>query len=252
MDEHMEVMLMKTTRDFLEFLNLHAGENAPLGQFGYFPGACGEVLTEEKAKKIPGSEKWIGHYVYDGNGLMEGFIEKKIDGNTADRLQSNYDVWCAGHVGDRLDEMVQLPGSAVFQADASGAFRRVGYLYKKVGEAPTDWLIFTCDTNEGLVLRPMQAKEWTHWGLMSIALRYNVHGEKTKCEPALEPGKPYAYVYSSVLICRDGQDNHLITSIPHATKVKLTGRLRENWTEIVLGDGTVGWCFTKFLVKHNV
>ena len=62
---------------FLEFLNLHAGENAPLGQFGYFPGACGEVLTEEKAKKIPGSEKWIGHYVYDGNGLMEGFIEKK-------------------------------------------------------------------------------------------------------------------------------------------------------------------------------
>ena len=252
MDEHMEVALMKTTRDFLEFLSLHAGKDAPLGQFGYFPGARGEVLTTERAKTVPGSEKWIGHYVYDGNGLMEGFVEQTLEGDAAARLQANYDVWCAGHVGDRLDEMVQLPGGAVFQAGANGSLRRVGYLYKKIGENPTDWLIFTCDTNEGLVLQPMQAGEWTHWGLMSIALRYNVHGEKTRHEPELNAGEPYAYVYSSVLNCRDGQDNHLITSIPNATKVKLTGELRENWTEVVLGDGTVGWCFTKFLMKHNV
>ena len=59
-------------------------------------------------------------------------------------------------------------------------------------------------------------------------------------------------VNSAKLNMRDGADHHLITSVPNGTLVKLTGTTREDWTEAVTGDGTVGWLFTKFLIKHNV
>lgn len=251
MNEDILVATMPTTQSFLEYLMMHAGEDAPLGQYGYFPDARGERLTAEMAAGMPNGKEWIDCRVFDGNGLLECFVGQKLEGDYAKRLDTTYTLWCEGHQGNCLEEMVQLPGGAVFRTDATGAFCEIGYLCRKLGMGQLDWEIAVCDQQKGLHLERLDAS-WTHWGLVNMVLRYNVHGEMTKNEPKLVPGDGYAYVLSSVLNCRDGRDDHLITSVPNATKLKLTGRTRENWTECVLGDGTVGWLFSKFLVKHQL
>ena len=251
MDEMMQVALLPTTQSFLEFLFLHAGEDAPLTQFGYYPGARGEVMTKEMADAVPASARWIGHRVFDGCGLAECFAGIPLEGTHAERLKVNYDAWCAGHVGECIRETVQMPGAAIFKMGPNGAFERIAWLCEKVGSGPLDWTIYEMDETRGLVITRMDER-WTHWGLESIVLRYNVDGAMTKSRPKIEPGEPYAYVLSSVLNMRDGADHHLITSVPNGTLVKLTGNTREDWTEAVTGDGTVGWLFTKFLIKHNV
>lgn len=252
MQEYMQVALMPTTQSFLEFLAMHAGGDAPLGQFGYCPGARGELLTQEQAARYPGAQKWVGRNVFDACGLVECFVGKRLEGSYAQRLRENYVLWCEGHAGEGVDGMVQLPGGAVFRTGADGEFTDMGFLYRKTGPGPKDWDIFVCgDAEKGLTVAPLD-DSFTHWGLINMVMRYNVHGERTKNPPKLEPGDAYACVYSSVLNCRDGEDDHLITSVPNGTILKLTGRTRPNWTEAVLGDGTVGWLFSKFLVKHRV
>lgn len=251
MQEYMQVALMPTTQSFLEFLFMHAGKDAPLGQFGYRAGARGELVTEEQAAAHPDLAPFKGQFVFDACGLVECFVGKRLEGSNAQRLRDNYVIWCEGHVGEGLDSMVQLPGGAVFRADESGEFTDMGYLYRKTGDGPRDWDIFVCnEESKGLEIVPLQ-DSFTHWGLINMVMRYNVHGEMTKHPQTINPGDEYAYVYSSVLNCRDGQDDHLITSVPNGTLLKLTGRTRPNWTEAVLGDGTIGWLFSKFLVKHR-
>lgn len=251
MQEYMQVALMPTTQSFLEFLSMHAGKDAPLGQFGYRAGARGELVTEEQAAAHPDLAPFKGQFVFDACGLVECFVGKRLEGSNAQRLRDNYVIWCEGHVGEGLDSMVQLPGGAVFRADESGEFTDMGYLYRKTGDGPRDWDIFVCnEESKGLEIMPLQ-DSFTHWGLINMVMRYNVHGEMTKHPQTINPGDEYAYVYSSVLNCRDGQDDHLITSVPNGTLLKLTGRTRPNWTEAVLGDGTIGWLFSKFLVKHR-
>lgn len=251
MQEYMQVALMPTTQSFLEFLTMHAGEDAPLGQFGYCPDARGELFSQEQAAGHPELQQWVNHCVFDACGLVECFVGKHLEGSYAQRLHQIYERWCEGHIGGNLDGMVQLPGGAVFRMGADGAFNEMAILYRKTGPGARDWDIFRCDEAEkGLTVVPLDAS-FTHWGLINMVMRYNVHGEKTKKPPKLEPGDEYACVYSSVLNCRDGEDDHLITSVPNGTILKLTGRTRPNWTEAVLGDGTVGWLFSKFLVKHR-
>lgn len=250
MEEYMQVALMPTTQSFLEFLSQHAGKDASLGQWGYFPGGRGEQL--EDASEFPASEKWLGQSVFDAPGLTECFIGQKLEGDLAQRLKTLYVLWCEGHLGDNIYNLVQLPGAAVFRANEAGDFTDMAYLWKKNGSGVLDWDIFVCsDPEEGLCVKQLD-DSWTHWGLINMVIRYNVHGEMTQNPPPLQPGEPYACVLSSVLNCRDGKDHHLITCVPHGTILRLTGNLRENWTECILPDGTVGWLFTKFLVKHNV
>lgn len=251
MQEYMRVALMPTTQSFLEFLSMHAGKDAPLGQFGYCPGARGELVTAERAAENPALAPFEGRFVFDACGLVERFVGKRLEGDAVQRLRDNYALWCEGHVGEGLGGMVQLPGGAVFRTDESGAFTDMGYLYRKTGGGPRDWDIFVCsEETNGLDIVPLD-DSFTHWGLLNMVMRYNVHGEMTKHPQAIHPGDEYAYVYSSVLNCRDGRDDHLITSVPNGTLLRLTGRTRPNWTEAVLGDGTVGWLFSKFLVKHR-
>lgn len=251
MREYMQVALMPTTQRFLEFLSMHAGKDAPLGQFGYCPGARGEPVTPELAAAQPELAPWEGGFVFDACGLVERFVGKQLEGDAVQRLRANYELWCEGHTGDNMDDMVQLPGGAVFRTDESGEFTDMGYLYRKTGKGPRDWDIFVCnEETKGLDLVPLNSS-FTHWGLINMVMCYNVHGERTKHPPKIVPGDEYAYVYSSVLNCRDGRDNRLITSVPNGTLLKLTGRTRPDWTEAVLGDGTVGWLFSRFLIKHR-
>lgn len=252
MEEYMQVALMPTTQSFLDFLSQHAGKDALLGQWGYCPEGRGEQLSEEQARQHPECQKWLGQSVFDAPGLTECFIGQKLEGDLAQRLKTLYVLWCEGHLGDKIHELVQLPGAAVFRTDEKGEFTEVAYLWKKNGPGNLDWDIFVCsDPEEGLCVKQLDGS-WTHWGLINMVLRYNVHGEMTSAPVQLQPGEPYACVLSSVLNCRDGRDHHLITCVPHGTILRLTGNLRENWTECILPDGTVGWLFTKFLVKHNV
>lgn len=65
MQEYMQVALMPTTQSFLEFLAMHAGEDAPLGQFGYCPGARGELVTPEQAALRPELAPWVNRFVFD-------------------------------------------------------------------------------------------------------------------------------------------------------------------------------------------
>lgn len=253
-DGGIEVMHLPTTEDFLKTLSVHAGPDAPGSQWGYFPGACGQRLTEEmvKAAGAPDSAmRWIGKKVFDGNGLIEWMTDKPLAAPLHERLQTHYDDWCLGHIGDVIEEMVQLPAGAVFRTDAQGRFTDVGYLYRQTGDGPLDWDIFVCNNyNEGLCLKPMD-NSWTHWGLSSIVLRYNLPGPFTRDLAPPPAGAPYGIVQSSVLNFRAQPGGPpLITSLPNGTVVQLTGQVEGDWTQSII-NGTRGWSFSIFIEKHQ-
>ena len=52
-EEYMQVALMPSTHDFVEFLEAHAGGDALLGAFGFCPEGHGEIMTEEMAAGHP-------------------------------------------------------------------------------------------------------------------------------------------------------------------------------------------------------
>ena len=249
-EEYIQVALMPSTHDFVEFLEMHAGKDAPLGQFGFFPGAHGETMTAEMAAAHPECARWIGMPVFDGPGLVESFVRQTIPGSMENRLEVCYVRWCEGHLGPENEESVYLPGGAVFRQE-NGRFVRVGYLTRATGSGKKDWLVAVCDDPEkGLMLEPM-GEGWTHWGLINMVMRYNVHTKETVPPPALRAGEPYAVVYSSVLNCRSPLDNHIMTCIPNGSVVRLTGKIRPDWTQVELGDGKIVWVFSKFIIRHE-
>lgn len=248
-DGEVEVMDLPTTSDFICLLASHANEDAKDGQWGYYPNARGEVLTKEKADLVPGSEKWIGKRVFDANGLVEEYIKDIKDGSINERIKFQYDVWCYGHIGDNIKELVELPGGAVFKVNANGEFTDVAYLYRKNGDGALDWDIFVCnDVQKGLCIEKLD-ESYTNWGLISMVMRYDAPGPITKDLPPVKKGVPYGIVQSSVLNFRAGDDRHLVTSLPNGTVVKLTGNIDGDWTECVVGEHT-GFVFTKFVEKH--
>ncbi len=248
-DGGVEIMELPAISTFLELLYEHAGDEASKGQWGFYPGAKGEILTKEKADQVKGSERWIGKPVFDANALVETYTGMLREGSAADRIRIQYEEWCYGHVGEEITKMVQLPGGAVFKKDGSGNFTDVAYLYRKYGDAPLDWEIFVCnDPEKGLHLQRMDAA-WSCWGLISMIMRYDLHGPVTEGLPLLSPGVPYAVVGSSVLNFRKAPTEELITSLPNGTAVRLTGRTEGDWTEVIVGE-TKGFCFSKFLEKH--
>lgn len=256
MDEHLkneqlEVIKLPTIHGFLEFLQAHAGPGAPLGQWGCFPEARGQILAAAEATGVPGAEKWLGMPVTDANGLAEIYVGQRLEGDAPARMRHQYQEWCYGHIGDDIEDMVQLPGGAVFQAGLDGEFIDVGYLYRKTGPGPLDWDIFVCnDMEQGLCVQPLDER-WTHWGLISMVMRYNVPGPMTADLPPLPAGVPYGVVWSSVLNFRAKEDRHLVTSLPNGTVVQLTGGTDGDWTECLVGN-RIGYVFTRFLVKHGI
>ncbi len=248
-DGGVEIMNLPAISGFLANLEKHAGEAAAEGQWGFYPGAKGELLTTEMAAAVPETEKWIGKPVFDANGLVEKYTDRLLDGEQETRIRFQYEEWCYGHVGEVMEELVQLPGGAVFRVDENGKFIDVAYLYRKWGEGPLDWDIFMCnDPQEGLCVKKM-GREWNRWGLISMILRYDVKGPMTEGLLPLPEGTPYAVVGSSVLNFRKGPKDSLITSLPNSTVVELTGRIQGDWTEVLVGK-TKGFVFSKFLEKH--
>ena len=154
-------------------------------------------------------------------------------------------------MGDGIGVVLQLPGGAVFKMDKNGNFADVAYLYEKNGAGPLDWSIFVCnDVEKGLCIEKLD-DSWTHCGLTSMVMRFNVPGPVTESLPAPKPGAPYGVVWSSVLNFRDAEDRHLVTTIPNGAMVELTGVIDGDWTQCRIG-GMLGSVFTMFLVKHNV
>lgn len=248
-DGGVEIMDLPTISGLLERLFSHAGADAAKGQWGYYPEAKGEILTEEMAAKVPGSEKWIGKPVYDANALVETYVGLPLKEDAAARMKFQYEEWCYGHVGEEIEKMVQLPGGAVFKKDENGNFTDVAYLYRKNGNGPLDWDIFVCnDPEKGLHLEKMD-DSWNCWGLISMIMRYDVKGPVTEGLAPLPAGTPYAVVGSSVLNFRKGPKEELITSLPNGTVVELTGKTEGDWTEIIVGE-LKGFSFSKFLEKH--
>ncbi len=248
-DGGVEIMDLPTISGFLKRLCDHAGEDAGLGQWGYYPGAKGEVLTQEMVGKRPETGKWIGRPVFDANGLLESYVRIFRKGSAEERIRFQYEEWCYGHVGENILEMVQLPGGAVFRTDAEGNFTDVAYLWKKNGEGPLDWDIFCCsDPQKGLCVEKMD-DSWNRWGLISMIMRYDVNGPMTEGLKPLPEGTAWATVGSSVLNFRKGPKEELITSLPNGTVVELTGRTLGDWTEVIVG-GRTGVVFSKFLEKH--
>lgn len=249
-EEYMQVALMPSTHDFVEFLEAHAGGDAPMGAFGFCPEGHGEIMTEEMAAEHPECGKWIGKPVFDGPGLIETFVSKRLTGTLSERLQVCYEKWCEGHLGPEGEDSVYLPGGAVFHKTGDG-FDRIGFLIRPMGSGKRDWLIAVCDDPEkGLILEPM-GDGWTHWGLINMVMRYNVPTKETVPPPVIGKKEPWAVVYSSVLNARSPEDNHIMTCIPNGTVVKLTGETRPNWTLVELGDGKKVWVFSKFLITHE-
>lgn len=248
-DGGVEIMDLPTTGLFLKRLEAHAGEKAPEGQWGFYPGAKGEILTAEQARQVPGTEKWIGKPVYDANALVETYVNLPLSGNAGDRMKIQYEEWCYGHVGCVMEEMVQLPGGAVFKADCEGRFTDVGYLFRKYGEAPAAWEIFVCnDPLKGLCVEKLD-ESWNRWGLISMIMRYDRKGPVTQGLAPLPEGTPYAVVGSSVLNLRTAPTGGLITSLPNGAIVELTGKTDGNWTEVIVGK-IRGFVYSKFLEKH--
>lgn len=248
-DGGVEIMNLPTISGFLERLKAHAGKEAPLGQWGFYPGAKGRVLENKMVHNVPGAEIWIGRIVYDGNGLVEDYIGQYLEGSHAERMKFQYDEWCYGHIGEDIEEMVELPGTAVFRVSEDGYFEDVGYLYEKVGDGLKDWMIFTCSNlQNGLSLQKMD-DSWNRWGLISMVMRYDLKGPMTCNLQPLRKGTPYAVVGSSVLNFRKGPKEKLITSLPNGTIVELTGKVYGDWTEVMVGDKK-GVVFSKFLEKH--
>lgn len=242
-DGGVEIMELPAISGFLDMLAAH------VGKWGFYPGAKGEVLTKEMAQAVPGSERWIGSRVFDANGLVEAYAGTPRDGDAHARIKLQYEEWCYGHVGEAIEELVELPGAAVFKTDQDGTFTDVAYLYRKNGEGPLDWDIFVCNSPEkGLCLEKLDAS-WSRWGLISMILRYDVKGPMTKGLEPLPPKTPYAVVGSSVLNFRQAPTGKLITSLPNSTVVQLTGRTEGDWTEVLVGK-TRGYVFSRFLEKH--
>lgn len=251
MSEQLDVATLPTISGFLTFLEAHAGEDAPLGQWGFFPNARGEELEATRAASAAGTQRWVGQSVFDASGLVEAFIKQPLEGTAAERLEHLYKEWCYGHVGDFIEEMVQLPGTAIFRADANGRFWDLGFLYRKNGEGMLDWDVFVCsDPQRGLCVEPMD-ESWTHWGLISMVMRYDVASPAYECPPVLEKNVPYGVVWSSVLNFRAKEDRRLVTSVPNGTVLPLTGIVDGDWTECIL-DKQTGYVFSRFLVKHNI
>lgn len=242
-DGGVEILDLPAISGFLQMLEQH------VGQWGFYPGAKGEVLNEEMAKKVPESERWIGHQVFDANALVEVYVDSLQDGTASERMKLQYEEWCYGHVGEVIEEMVQLPGAAVFKVDGTGMFTDVAYLYRKTGEGPLDWDIFVCNNpQKGLCLEKMDAS-WDRWGLISMIMRYDLKGPVTEGLEPLPEGVPYAVVGSSVLNFRLAPTGKLITSLPNSTVVELTGKSRGDWTEVIVGN-IKGYVFSEFLEKH--
>lgn len=247
-DGGVEIMDLPAVSEFLNRLKTHAGKDAEDGQWGFYPGAKGELLTKEQADAIPGTEKWIGKTVYDANALLETYVNRFREGTAEERVRFQYEEWCYGHVGEVLEEMVQLPGGAVFRVDCDGRFEDVAYLYRKFGDGALDWEILVCkDPLEGLCTTKLD-QSWNRWGLISMIMRYDLKGPMEEGLAPLPKGTPCAAVGSSVLNFRDKPDGRLITSLPNGTVVELTGKTEGNWTEVKLGN-IMGYVYSKFLMR---
>lgn len=184
--------------EFLKYYDGHAVEtsgkvlNPPPGQYGYVMGADGRIATGEyimqQAKACYGSayeryfesyKKWIGRKVFDCNAIAEAFYKMKTAISIDSLSRKNYADWCGIKSPTTPDPLLtslpQLPGIAVFSGESHDAISHIGYLFKKYGPGPTDWLVLECRGRDyGLVLTKLTSRSWSWWGKMDKYFDYDI------------------------------------------------------------------------------
>lgn len=174
-------------------------------QNGYIMGMCGEVLNmdllirEAKANYpatwksyVEQGKKWIGRRCSDCNGIAEWFLDYKLGGRHNTKAKYNFSQWCAGHNGKSLSNMPQIPATAVFCRNALGVIYHVGFLLRKYGPGPRQWLVVQAAgvKNGWVITRLPDSREWNCWGLMMAMFTYDVPAVVDKCPyavPAILP-----------------------------------------------------------------
>lgn len=168
----------------------------PEKQYGYFMGGDGRIATDAYAMQRAKSsypdnwnayyqiyKRWIGHRVFDCNALAEAFYKEKTGINIDTKAKLNFANWCSAKDKDLKDNKLlnlpQMRGVALFSGPTNSAagITHVGFLFKKVGPGPLDWLVLECRGKEyGLVITTLQSRSWEWWGIMDK--RFYYEGEK--------------------------------------------------------------------------
>ncbi|HWS31059.1 MAG TPA: peptidoglycan-binding domain-containing protein [Clostridia bacterium] len=169
----------------------------PKDQWGYYMGGDGRIATDAYAKARAKSsyplnweayyeiyKRWIGHPVIDCNAVAEAFYKLVTGVNIDTKAKSNYANWCFPKSPATPDKLLaglpQMPGVALFSGSSAADITHVGFLLRKVGDGPLDWLVLEARGKEyGLVITTLKSREWRWWGVMSKYFDY----EETKEEP---------------------------------------------------------------------
>lgn len=182
--------------EFLAWAESHAGSGKGIGQIGYVLGATGQLGTINNitalckscfglawAKHFAITKRWVGHIITDCNGVAEAFLNKVLGGNHNTRAKYNYSQWCAGHNGKSLKDMPQVPGTAIFCANALGVVYHVGYLLRKYGPGPLDWFVLNngMESHGLMITKISDSKSWNRWGQMIAEFEYDVPAVAVSC-----------------------------------------------------------------------
>ncbi len=171
----------------------------PKNQWGYYMGGDGRVATDAYALQRAKSsypkdwdayysiyKRWIGHRVFDCNAIAEAFYKEKTGINIDTKAKYNFANWCSETDKDlrdnKLVDMPQLPGIALFSGPTNSAagITHVGFLFKKYGTGPLDWLVLECRGKEyGLVITVLQNRSWEWWGMMDKRFEYDLTADNT-------------------------------------------------------------------------
>lgn len=172
-----------------------ADDSPPENQYGYVMGSTGQIATLENLtslakdcypaeweKRLARSKKWIGHEIYDCNGIFEGYIKKKTGVNVNTRALNNYASWCDiksdKHANKNLTNLPQYPGVALFCGENPSSITHVGHLLFKYGPGYLDWYVAECrGVDYGYVARPLKEANWSFWGVMTKFFTYDVGTE---------------------------------------------------------------------------
>jgi hypothetical protein len=137
-------------------------------QWGYVFGWQGKKAT---------SGKWAGRWCMDCNGLFEFFLRLELGGDHNTYSRVNYSTWCKGYNGSNMNQMPQIPGTAVFvygPFNTSAIVHHVGVLWRKIGPGPRDWLVIeAANSSKGVIVSKM-GSGWNRWGLMKAKFEYDL------------------------------------------------------------------------------
>ncbi len=151
-------------------------------------------------------KRWIGHRVFDCNAIAEAFYKEKTGISIDTKAKYNFANWCSETDKDlrdnKLADMPQLPGIALFSGPTNSAagITHVGFLFKKYGTGPLDWLVLECRGKEyGLVITRLPNRSWEWWGLMDKRFEYDLAADWTANETKEEPTMPKIITKSLVV-----------------------------------------------------